>query len=86
MSHLGHGIIGDQIYGRALRAGQMPDSVSREALSVLKAFPRQALHAASLGFAHPVTGEALYFETELPADMAGLHTHILNAITLRSKV
>ena len=86
MSHLGHGIIGDQIYGKALRAGQMPDTVSREVLSVLKAFPRQALHAASLGFAHPVTGEPLFFETELPDDMAGLHSHILNAIKLRSKV
>ena len=34
------------------------------------AFPRQALHAATLGFRHPVTGEALRFSAEPPADMA----------------
>ncbi|MCE3290641.1 MAG: pseudouridine synthase [Caulobacter sp.] len=33
---------------------------------------RQALHAAVLGFVHPVTGEQLRFETPLPADMAAL--------------
>jgi 23S rRNA pseudouridine1911/1915/1917 synthase len=33
---------------------------------------RQALHAAVLGFVHPITGEALRFETLLPADMAAL--------------
>jgi 23S rRNA pseudouridine1911/1915/1917 synthase len=35
-------------------------------------FPRQALHAARLGFAHPRTGQALSFTTEPPADIAGL--------------
>jgi 23S rRNA pseudouridine1911/1915/1917 synthase len=35
-------------------------------------FARQALHAAVLGFIHPVTGAALRFESALPADMAGL--------------
>jgi 23S rRNA pseudouridine1911/1915/1917 synthase len=36
------------------------------------AFPRQALHAASLGFDHPVTGERLEFTSALPPDMAAL--------------
>ena len=36
------------------------------------AFPRQALHAANLGFVHPVTGEELTFEAPLPADMEAL--------------
>ena len=35
-------------------------------------FGRQALHAARFGFAHPITGEALHFETPLPDDMVGL--------------
>jgi 23S rRNA pseudouridine1911/1915/1917 synthase len=35
-------------------------------------FPRQALHAAVLGFTHPITGEALRFESPLPADMEAL--------------
>ncbi|MCE8442284.1 RNA pseudouridine synthase, partial [Rhodovulum sulfidophilum] len=36
------------------------------------AFPRQALHAATLGFVHPETGETLRFAAPLPADMAEL--------------
>ena len=36
------------------------------------AFPRQALHAATLGFIHPVTGEEMEFESPLPPDMAEL--------------
>ena len=35
-------------------------------------FPRQALHAATLGFEHPVSGEFLQFEAEIPDDMRGL--------------
>jgi 23S rRNA pseudouridine1911/1915/1917 synthase len=38
----------------------------------LLAFPRQALHAESLGFRHPVTGQALSFRAAPPADMAAL--------------
>ncbi|MBR3717959.1 MAG: RNA pseudouridine synthase, partial [Bacteroidaceae bacterium] len=34
--------------------------------------PRQALHAMTLGFVHPVTGEEMYFTSELPADMSAL--------------
>ena len=37
---------------------------------------RQALHAAVLGFVHPVTGQALRFESPLPPDMAGLETRL----------
>ena len=33
--------------------------------------PRQALHAKSIGFVHPVTGENMYFESELPEDFSG---------------
>ena len=42
------------------------------ARGLLAGFPRQALHAASLGFVHPVTGAALRFEAPLPADFDGL--------------
>jgi 23S rRNA pseudouridine1911/1915/1917 synthase len=38
----------------------------------LNGFPRQALHAARLGFTHPVTGEELSFTADLPEDMADL--------------
>jgi 23S rRNA pseudouridine1911/1915/1917 synthase len=46
----------------------VPDPV-RE---TLRGFPRQALHAAMLGFAHPITGESLRFESPLPADIGAL--------------
>jgi 23S rRNA pseudouridine1911/1915/1917 synthase len=38
----------------------------------LTAFPRQALHAARLGFVHPTTGAAMAFDSPLPPDMAAL--------------
>ena len=60
MSFAGHPLVGDAVYGRRRGAGS------------LGGFPRQALHAASLGFVHPVTGAAMRFEAPLPADMDGL--------------
>ena len=85
MAHIGHGVIGDPIYGRPKRAGQIPDTISRDALAILRAFPRQALHAARLSFAHPITGAALDFDSPLPADMAGLLATIDEAIAARGR-
>ena len=51
----------------ALRKG-----VPAEALEALDSFPRQALHAAVLGFQHPVTHKTIRFESPLPADMVAL--------------
>ncbi len=84
MAHLGHGVIGDPMYGRAMRSGQMPDAVARDCLAEICGFRRQALHAASLGFAHPVTGEQLHFETPMPDDMAGLVAAIEAGIARRA--
>ena len=83
MASIGHGIIGDTAYGRPLRSGQMPDRPMREALEVLRRFPRQALHASLLGLAHPITGERLEFTTPLPQDMAELVENLANAIEKR---
>jgi 23S rRNA pseudouridine1911/1915/1917 synthase len=60
MTFAGHPLAGDAVYGR------------RRDPSPLGSFPRQALHAASLGFVHPVTGEPLRFEAPLPQDMEDL--------------
>jgi 23S rRNA pseudouridine1911/1915/1917 synthase len=49
----------------------------------MRAFPRQALHAKTLGFAHPITGEALEFSQELPADIDKLVKLIDEAIKKR---
>jgi len=85
MAHLGHGVIGDPMYGRALRSGQMPDNAARDCLAQMRGFGRQALHAAILGFAHPITGEALEFSTPMPDDMAGLITTIEDGIARRAR-
>jgi 23S rRNA pseudouridine1911/1915/1917 synthase len=64
LASIGHPLLGDPVYGRDPKA-------LRPLLKELH-FARQALHAASLGFVHPVTGERLGFTAELPADMAEL--------------
>ncbi|MCL6282241.1 RluA family pseudouridine synthase [Ruegeria sp. 2012CJ41-6] len=70
MAHAGHGLIGDPVYGgrRKLAAKALPE----QAQQAVQDFPRQALHAAVLGFNHPVSGEKKRFEAEMPEDMAQL--------------
>lgn len=68
MAHAGHGLVGDPVYGGARRISPRAVPAAAEAM----AFPRQALHAATLGFVHPATGEEMRFSSPLPADMAGL--------------
>ncbi|MGH7125379.1 MAG: RluA family pseudouridine synthase, partial [Stellaceae bacterium] len=58
--------LGDPLYGRGPPAPAVSAAMAQAGLD------RQALHAAVLGFLHPITGEALRFETALPADMAAL--------------
>jgi 23S rRNA pseudouridine1911/1915/1917 synthase len=70
MTHAGHALVGDPTYGgkRKLPKSALPE-IATEAV---RSFPRQALHAAVLGFDHPVTGEVARFEAPLPPDMADL--------------
>ncbi|MDF1802698.1 RluA family pseudouridine synthase [Thalassovita sp.] len=72
MAHAGHGLVGDPTYGgrRKLPA----KSISEAGIAAAKAFSRQALHAAVLGFVHPATGESMRFESPLPQDMQDLIT------------
>jgi 23S rRNA pseudouridine1911/1915/1917 synthase len=71
LSHLGCPLIGDPLYGKQ-RAFKAVGPHADEAATAVAAFPRQALHAAVLGFKHPMTGEELRFESALPADIAAL--------------
>jgi 23S rRNA pseudouridine1911/1915/1917 synthase len=64
LSSIGHALLGDSLYGRS-------NTRVREVLQRL-GFRRQALHAAVLGFVHPVTGDRLRFESDLPPDMTEL--------------
>jgi 23S rRNA pseudouridine1911/1915/1917 synthase len=70
LAHVGHGLIGDPTYGG--RRKLSPKAIGQAASEAGAGFRRQALHAATLGFSHPVTGEELSFESPLPADMAAL--------------
>ncbi|MBV0892236.1 RNA pseudouridine synthase [Paracoccus sp. Z118] len=70
LSHCGLGLIGDPVYGGARRASAR--ALGPAAAQAALAFPRQALHAAFLGFSHPVTGIWLDFESPLPDDMTAL--------------
>jgi 23S rRNA pseudouridine1911/1915/1917 synthase len=68
MASIGHALLGDPVYGRA-RSGT-------KALLERLGFARQALHAAHLGFIHPVKSTALAFESTMPADMQELFTQL----------
>ena len=76
MAHAGAPLIGDPVYGRqtGIMAWKAPGTEVNydKALAAARAFSRQALHAAVLGFVHPVTGQTLRFEAPLPEDMTAL--------------
>ena len=69
MASIGHALLGDPVYGGSGKN-------SRELLKRLN-FHRQALHAAELGFVHPVTKHRLSFASGMPADMQELFTGLL---------
>jgi len=69
LSHAGYPLVGDKVYGGRLA---MPKGASEELRQALREFPRQALHAARLKLAHPVTGRPLECVSPLPADMRAL--------------
>ncbi len=73
MAHIGTSLIGDPVYSnhrgiKAFGSGPAFDTATQ----IARTLTRQALHAASLGFIHPVTGERVFAETPLPEDMAGI--------------
>lgn len=74
MAHAGHGLVGDPVYGGRRKLAKK--SFAADAQSALEGFSRQVLHAAVLGFDHPVTGESLRFEAQLPDDFQNLINHI----------
>jgi 23S rRNA pseudouridine1911/1915/1917 synthase len=69
LSHLKYPIVGDPVYGGRFR---QPKGASSELIAVLRAFKRQALHAASLGFDHPRSGKRLTLHSKVPKDFEQL--------------
>ncbi|MEO9518268.1 MAG: RluA family pseudouridine synthase [Paracoccaceae bacterium] len=72
MAHVGHGLIGDPVYGGRRRLARK--ALSETAMAAVQGFSRQALHAAKLGFVHPVTQERLEFTVDFPSDFSELMT------------
>lgn len=79
MAHAGHGLVGDPVYGGKRK---LPlKSLSTSAVQAVQAFPRQALHAAVLGFQHPISGKTVTFEAPLPTDMSSLLNKLRNPLS-----
>ena len=69
LTHAGFPLVGDPLYGKRLA---MPKGATPRLAEGLRAFRRQALHAARLAFEHPASGKAVAFTAGLPADMVDL--------------
>ena len=72
MAARGHPLLGDPLYGRGGKARLK--ALAAPARDAVEALDRQALHAKTLGFRHPVTGDAVRFESVLPRDIEELVT------------
>lgn len=73
LGHIGAPVLGDPVYGKGRGLKAVGSGPRHEAaIEAAREFPRQALHAAVLGFEHPVTKKPLRFEASPPADMAAL--------------
>ncbi len=81
-AHIHHPIFGDATYGgRQVVYGGSGAKHHKRVENLLAAIPRQALHARTLGFTHPTTGERMTFAAELPDDMARLLADLRGAAT-----
>ena len=69
MAHLKHPIVGDPLYGGPLK---LPRGATPELIEALRNFKRQALHAETLEFAHPLTGAPIRCTAPVPADLRAL--------------
>lgn len=73
MSHIGHPLFGDARYGGTeIRKGTIYAKYRQFIRNCLELCPRQALHARTIGFEHPRTGEFIRFDSPLPQDMTAL--------------
>ena len=69
LSHIGHPLIGDPIYGGRVR---YPKKASQELKESLKNFKRHALHSKKITLVHPISGEVMSWKSSLPVDMTKL--------------
>ena len=81
MKHLGHPLFNDERYGGSeILKGTTSGTYRKFVANCFDTCPRQALHARTLGFVHPRTGQEMFFTSELPTDMTALidrwHTYV----------
>lgn len=71
LAHIGHPVMGDPVYGAGFKSStrRLPENAAQ----ALENLGRQALHAAELGFEHPVTGRSLHFTSPRPRDIEALY-------------
>ena len=67
MTHISHPIVGDDLYGSGFRSKTA--TLQKEAENAILALKRQALHAAALGFTHPITEHNMEFRSDLPPEI-----------------
>lgn len=73
MKHIGHVLFNDDVYGGdEILKGTNFSKYSQFVRNCFKLCPRQALHAKTLGFIHPVTGKMMHFDSELPEDFLSM--------------
>lgn len=73
MRHIGHPLFNDARYGGDVVLRGVPSAKYKAFIdNCFKVCPRQALHARTLGFIHPRTGQEMFFTADLPADMTAL--------------
>ena len=79
MAHVGHGLVGDPVYGGKRKVSEK--ALPPNAVAAVRAFGRQALHAAELGFVHPSSGAEMLFQAPLPDDMNTLMDLLRQPVT-----
>lgn len=73
MKHIGHVLFNDERYGgQEILRGNMSATYKAFIHNCFAVCPRQALHARTLGFVHPRTGQEMFFTSDIPADMTAL--------------
>ena len=76
LSSKGNNLLGDKLYTKAKKI--VDGKIDKDIRKYLNDFPRQALHAQSLGFVHPRSGEKMFFESQLPDDLLQLQNVLRN--------
>jgi 23S rRNA pseudouridine1911/1915/1917 synthase len=79
LTHVGHPVVGDPVYGKRV-AKRLELELDAPTLALVRALPGQALHAQSLTFRHPITGQQMSFSCPPPPEMARLLVHLQTSV------